>query len=144
MVEHAVASWVGPMPLVLTGGGIDGCRAVVGGVVMAGGEPCDVTAVADQQAGHHGTDAVDVNQRRAARLDRFTQPLLRGGEFFLEAPYLGEELVGDTFPFRLRHGDRPDALQQPGGPVGHHFCAHTARNQRCQGGVEPTRGLGFQ
>ena len=48
VVEHPVASWVEAMPLVRPGGGVDGSCPVVGGVVMSGGEPGQVTGVSDE------------------------------------------------------------------------------------------------
>ena len=48
VVEHPVAPRVEPMPLPLAGGGFDGGGAVVGRIVMPGGEAGHISGVADK------------------------------------------------------------------------------------------------
>jgi hypothetical protein len=62
MVEAAVAGSGEPVPDLITGGGVDGGAAVVGGEVVPAREPGDVTDFGQDAPGDEGADTVELGQ----------------------------------------------------------------------------------
>jgi hypothetical protein len=73
-----------------TGGSLDRGGAVVGRVVIAGGEVTDVAGEADQVAGDDRPDAVDLGEARLRRGDRGADAAMGVLELFVEALHVGQ------------------------------------------------------
>ena len=78
--------------LVATGADLDGCGAVVGGEVVAVREPADVAGLTDGDRGADRTEAEHLGHRRAGRLDRVGDALLRGAHLLVDAAQVLEML----------------------------------------------------
>jgi len=63
---------------VVAGGGVDGCGAVPGREVVAGGEAGDVSDLDQQSRSAGGSDAVQVQQAGAGRCDELPELFVRG------------------------------------------------------------------
>src|SRR5664280_1204938 len=76
VVELAVASPAQPMDDPATGGQLDWGHSGIGGELVPGGEPTDVSGVADQLAGQDRTDAIEPCQRGPRSLNGRLDPFV--------------------------------------------------------------------
>jgi len=102
VVHPAVAAPGEPEDGPPAGRGLDRCGAVVGGEVVAVGEPGDVGDVADDGGGDHRADAEELGQGGARGPDR-------GGDLSAGLPQLGVEAaqVVEVFEFVAGRSGRP-------------------------------------
>ena len=73
------------MSLLAPGGHLDGGGAVVGGVLVRGGEPGGISGVADEEGGDDGTDPVDIGDRGLRCGDGVADQGLVGFDVTIEA-----------------------------------------------------------
>ncbi|MGW3613628.1 type I restriction-modification system subunit M N-terminal domain-containing protein [Micromonospora sp. NPDC005163] len=103
-------------PLV-TGRRVQGCGAVPGREVPAGGESADVADVADQAGGAGGADAVEVLQAAAGGLDELGQFLVRGLDLLVDLDQFGDQLGREPAAGAPDQTTRPDRVEQGPGLI---------------------------
>ena len=96
-----------------TGRQLDGGHTGIGGELVAGGEPPDITGVADQFTGQDGTDPIELGQRRARSLHCCLDPPVGLLQLHVESLHVVEQLVGQVIAGLFHRSDRFKVIQQP-------------------------------
>lgn len=129
VVEATVASAGEPMRDPAAGGHLDGRGAVVGGELIAVGEPAHVTRVADERARDDRADPKDVGERRVRRRDRDPDPLVGVLELLIETTDIREELAGEVESDMLDRRGRLHVVEERLGVGNVELLGHPAQSQ---------------
>jgi hypothetical protein len=98
VIDAPISSSGKSVPHLVTGGGVDGCGAVVGGEVVLGREPVDGLDLGEDAAGDDWPDSVEVGEVGAGGLDEFVDLGADGLHLGVDGSDVLEMLLGELHP----------------------------------------------